>query len=321
MYYNKIAETKKTALNLQILKNYNLLRGDLKMPNLTTPIPNKITGDASEDLKAIQKWGTALIDELAYIFNNLDAGNVSEAASVKAENIDTNTAKIQNAQIGILTADKLKAGTVDTNLVTVSSESGNLNISGNSIVISDNNVDRFKAEYNPLTGIFSFILCNSEGQPTVYINSLGNAVFSGKIDSSEIYSSTIVGTDSVSYDKKTGGVFAEIDTTGIKVMQDKNNSRQQKIGMSVGDDGTAYMVLGAGDGSGQEIINGVVYSNGSFLIQKNSSFASLGIAGGQAVVSFMNNGELWLRGGRVLINGRDVLSEIDSLKAKLEGNV
>lgn len=289
------------------------------MPNLTTPIPKKLTGSANEDVKSLQKWGTALIDELSYLFNNLDAGNVSEAASVKAENINTNTAKIQNAQIGVLTADKLKAGTVDTNLVTVSSESGNLNISGNRIVISDGSVDRFEAMYDENSNIFSFILRNANGDPTVYINSLGNAIFSGKIDSSEIYSSTIIGTDSVSYDEKNGGVFAEIDTTGVKIMQDKSNKRLQKIGMSVGDDGTAYMVLGAGDETGRVVINGVVYSNGSFLIQKNSSYASLGISGGQAIVSFMDNGELWLRGSDVLINGRDVLKEIDALKAKIGG--
>lgn len=289
------------------------------MPNLTTPIPKKLTGSANDDVKSLQKWGTALIDELTYLFNNLDAGNVSEAASVKAENINTNTAKIQNAQIGVLTADKLKAGTVDTNLVTVSSESGNLNISGNRIVISDGSMDRFEAVYDESSNIFSFILRNASGDPTVYINSLGNAIFSGKIDSSEIYSSTIIGTDSISYDEKNGGVFAEIDTTGVKIMQDKNNERLQKIGMSVGDDGTAYMVLGAGDDTGRVVINGVVYSNGSFLMQKNSSYASLGIAGGQAIVSFMENGELWLRGSDVLINGRDILKEIDTLKAKIGG--
>lgn len=284
------------------------------MPNLTTPIPKRSTGNTAEDINALRKWGTALIDELSYIINNLDAGNVSEAASVKAENIDVSTAKIQNAQIDILTADKLKAGTVDTNLVNVESESGNLSISGNSIVMSDSHTDRFKAEYDPVTDIFSFVLYNSAGQPTVYINSLGNAVLSGRIDSSEIFSSTIIGTDSVSYNEKTGGVFAEIDTKGIKIMQDKNNTRLQKVGMSVGDDGTAYMVLGSGDGTGGETINGVVYSNGSFLIQKNSSFTSMAIVGNSAVVSFMDDGDLWLRGKRVLINGRDILAEIDKLK-------
>lgn len=287
------------------------------MPNLTTPIPPKLTGAAGDDIKAIKKWGTALIDELSYIFNNLDAGNVSEAASVKAENIDTSNAKIQNAQIGNLTADKLRTGQLNTNLVRVESDFGNLSMSGSSIVISDNKEERFKVEYDPDTGLFSFVINNSEGNPTVYINSFGNAVFSGRVDSSEIFSSTIVGTDSVSYEQKEGGVFAEMDTKGIKILQDKNQSRLQKLGMSVGDDGTAYIVLGSGDGSGEVIINGVKYSNGSFVIQKNSSYSSFGTVGGNTVISFMDDGELWLRGDRVLINGRDILSEIDEIKKQI----
>lgn len=287
------------------------------MPNLTTPIPPKLTGAAGDDIKAIKKWGTALIDELSYIFNNLDAGNVSEAASVKAENIDTSNAKIQNAQIGNLTADKLRTGQLNTNLVTVESDFGNLSMSGSSIIISDNKEERFKVEYDPDTGLFSFVINNSEGNPTVYINSFGNAVFSGRVDSSEIFSSTIVGTDSVSYEQKEGGVFAEMDTKGIKILQDKNQRRLQKLGMSVGDDGTAYIVLGSGDGSGEVIINGVKYSNGSFVIQKNSSYSSFGTVGGNTVISFMDDGELWLRGDRVLINGRDILSEIDEIKKQI----
>lgn len=287
------------------------------MPNLTTPIPPKLTGAAGDDIKAIKKWGTALIDELSYIFNNLDAGNVSEAASVKAENIDTSNAKIHNAQIGNLTADKLRTGQLNTNLVRVESDFGNLSMSGSSIVISDNKEERFKVEYDPDTGLFSFVINNSEGNPTVYINSFGNAVFSGRVDSSEIFSSTIVGTDSVSYEQKEGGVFAEMDTKGIKILQDKNQRRLQKLGMSVGDDGTAYIVLGSGDGSGEVIINGVKYSNGSFVIQKNSSYSSFGTVGGNTVISFMDDGELWLRGDRVLINGRDILSEIDEIKKQI----
>lgn len=287
------------------------------MPNLTTPIPSRLTGDVQTDVQALKKWGTALIDELTYIFNNLDAGNVSEAASVKAENIDTANAKITNAQIGNLTADKLRAGQVDTDLVTVESENGTLSISGSSIIISDRNTERFKAEYNPTTDLFNFILYNSSGQPTVYINSAGNAVFSGRIDSSEIFSSTIVGTDSVSYASGTGGVFAEMDTDGIKIMQDKNGTRRQKIGMSVGDDGTSYMAFGAGDGTGKVTINGVTYSNGSFLIQKNESYTSMGVVGDNGIISFMDGGELWLRGTDVLVNGRNVLDEIDSLKSQI----
>ena len=143
--------------------------------------------------------------------------------------------KIQNAQIGNLTADKLRTGQLNTNLVTVESDFGNLSMSGSSIIISDNKEERFKVEYDPETGLFSFVINNSEGNPTVYINSFGNAVFSGRVDSSEIFSSTIVGTDSVSYLQKNGGVFAEMDTKGIKILQDKNQKRLQKLGMSVGD--------------------------------------------------------------------------------------
>lgn len=287
------------------------------MPNLTTPIPSRLSGNTAEDIRAIKKWGTALIDELTYIFNNLDAGNVSEAASVKAENIDTSNAKITNAQIGNLTADKLRAGQVDTDLVVVQSESGNLSISGNSINISDNSVDRFKAEYNPITDLFTFALYNNEGQPTVYINSAGNAVFSGRIDSSEIYSSTIVGTDSLSYQSLTGGVFAMTDTQGIKIMQDLNGQRLQKFGVSVGDDGSAYIVLGAGDGADEHTINGVKYSHGSFIIQKTDTDATMGLVGFPSWISLFENGEVWFSGDKVLINGRNILEEIDNIKSQL----
>ncbi len=284
------------------------------MPNLTTPIPSRLTGDTARDINSIKKWGTALIDELTYIFNNLDAGNVIEAASVKAENIDTTNAKITNAQIGNLTADKLRAGTVDTDLVVVRNEDGNLTINGSSIKISDNNTARFIAEYDKDSDLFRFILCNRDGLPTVSINSMGNAVFSGKIDSSEIYSSTIVGTDSLSYEVVDGGVFAMMDSQGIKIMQDKDGERHQKLGMSVGDDGTAYMVMGEGDGTDEHTINGVRYSHGSFLMKRETGVATIGIVGGSGIVGFSESGDLLLGGSRVLINGRDVLAELDSLK-------
>ncbi len=290
------------------------------MPNLTTPVPARLTGDMSRDIGAIKKWGTALIDELSYILDNLDSGNVIEASSVKAENIDTTSAKISNAQIGNLTADKLRAGTVDTDLVVVKSESGNLSISGNSIRIDDGEFNRFTAEYDKEMDIFRFVLCNSQGEPTVSINSLGNAVFTGKIDSSEIYSSTIVGTDSLSYEAEEGGVFAMMDSQGIKIMRDTEEGRSQKIGMSVGDDGTAYMVFGSGDGTDEHTINGVRYSRGSFLIKKEDGSATLNIVGGNGIIAFMDDGGLWLSGDKVLINGRDILAEIDQLKGGNRNN-
>lgn len=288
------------------------------MPNLTTPIPPRLTGNPNNDVEMLKRWGTALIDELTYLFNNLDSGNVIEAASVKAENIETTNAKISNAQIGALTADKLVTGSVDTSRVDVSDSSGNMTISGSMIVISDKNRERFVAAYDKAEDKFRFELYNKDGEATVSINSDGNAVFSGLLESAKIFSSTIIGTDSESYENYDGGVFANIDPTGIKVMHDKNGDRQQKIGMSVGGDGTAYMVLGAGDGSGKVSINGVVYTNGSFKIEKNDGLASMGIVGAKPFISFwQDSGELWLSGDRVLINGTDVIGEINSLKSQL----
>lgn len=284
------------------------------MPNLTTPIPPRLTGEASADVAQLKKWGTALIDELTYLFNNLDSGNVIEAASVKAENIETTNAKITNAQIGALSADKLTAGSLDTEKVSVKDKDGNLTISGSTIILKDRSRNRFVAAYDKRTGEFKFELYNEKGEPTVSIGSGGDAIFSGILESAKIFASTIVGTHKESYDTKTGGVFADIDEKGIKVMQDKNGRRSQKLGMTVSNNGTAYMVLGEGDGGGKVTINDVVYTNGSFKIEKNESYASLGIVGSSPFINFWDNsGELWLNGSQVMVNGINVLSEIRSL--------
>lgn len=288
------------------------------MPNFTTPIPPRLTGDSGEDVKNLKRWGTALIDELTYLFNNLDKGNVIEAASVKAENIETKTAKISDAQIGNLNADKLISGRIDTELVSVNDGDGHLEISGSEIVISDSDRERFVASYNKDEDEFVFELYNEKGIPTVSINSKGNAVFSGQVESSAIYSSTIVGTDKDSYEDIDGDVFANIDQTGIKIMQDKKGNRLQKIGMSVADDGTAYLILGAGDGSGAVNINGVEYTNETLTVEKNDIYGRIGIIGGEASATFwVNNGNLWLNGNKVLINNRNILEEIDYLENRL----
>ncbi len=292
------------------------------MPNFTTPIPPRLTGDTDRDVALLKSWGTALIDELTYLFNNLDSGNVIEAASVKAENIETANAKITNAQIGSLTADKLVTGSVDTERVTVADKDGNLEISGSQIIISDRKKERFIAAYDKGEDTFNFQLCNEDGEPTVSINSKGDAVFSGVIESAKIFSSTIIGTDKDSYDTNDGGVFADIDMTGIKVMQDKKGVRQQKIGMSVANDGTAYLVLGAGNGDGEHTINGVVYTNGAFIGEKNDSYTRLGLVGYQPNIYFWEDGgELWLNGRTVLINGRNIWEEISAINKRIDGIV
>lgn len=292
------------------------------MPNVTTPIPPSLTGNTETDVKKLKEWGTALIDELTYLFHNLDAGNVIEAASVKAENIDTTNATIGNAQIGSLSADKLVAGSVDTGKVAVTDQDGRLEISGSKIMIRDRNRKRFVAEYNKATNSFQFSLINNEGIPTVSINSDGDAVFTGKVESSAIYASTVIGTDSESYEKKEGGVFAQMDPDGIKIMQDKDQTRLQKMGMSVGNDGTAYLVMGAGNGYGSTIINGVVYTNGSFKIQKDDGHAMMGLVGYAPYIHFWEDtGELWLSGSRVLLNGIDINQAVTQLDSNLSSIV
>lgn len=288
------------------------------MPNFTVSAlpPNYV--DAKTDIKAIKRWITAAVDELTYIFNNLDSTNVIEAASVKAENIDTTNARIGNAQIGKLSAEKLKAGTIDTSLVSLSDSGGNLVISGSAIYIADRNRTRFKAEYDKSANKFNFVLYNTGGEPTVSIDSSGDAHFGGVVEGSQIYSSTIVGTDKDSYTDTSGGVFAEINQKGIRVMQDKNYTRSQKVGMSVANDGTAYLVLGAGDGNGKKVINGIEYTNGSFRVEKNDTYTSMGIVGNTPFINFWDNGELWLDATTVKINGINVLSKLNSLSSEID---
>ncbi len=300
-------------------KNINKRKEMWQMPNLTTPIPPKLTGRAETDVETLKRWGTALIDELSYLFNNLDSSNVVEAASVKAENIETTNAKITNAQIGALSADKLSAGSVDTGKVSVKDADGRLTISGSKIVIKDKRRERFTVSYDKSNDMFRFELFNEDGEKTVSIDSRGDAVFGGRLESAKIYASTIIGTDLESYEGVDGGVFADIDSTGVKIMQDEDGNRKQKIGMSVADDGTAYFILGAGNGSGKKVINGVVYANGSFKVEKNESYANMGIVGAKPFIHFWEDSdELWLSGDRVLINGTDVLKEISKMKNEIQ---
>ncbi len=285
------------------------------MPNFTTPVPPKLSGNTASDVTALKNWGTALIDELTYIFNHLDASNVTEALSVKAENIDTTNAKIKNAQIDLLSADKLQTGELNTDKVTVTDKNGNLTVSGSEIVISDRSRERFVASFDNDQNQFRFILFNEDGTPTVTIDSDGDAIFSGIMESARVYSSTIVGTDRQSFLDTNGGVFANIDPKGIKVMQDKNGRRYQKIGMSVANDGTAYFVLGSGNGNGSTNINGVTYTDGTFKIEKNESCANMGLVGYAPFITFWeSSGELWLSGSNVLINGINLSDRITQIE-------
>ena len=88
------------------------------MPNLTTGFPKR-TGNLEEDYENLYNWSVSLIDELKSILCNLDSGNVTEANSVKAQNIDCTQARIKDAQMQSLTADKLTAGEIDAREIIV----------------------------------------------------------------------------------------------------------------------------------------------------------------------------------------------------------
>ena len=86
------------------------------MPNFVTGFLKR-SGDAETDLNRIFGWTVELIDELQYIFNNLDSGNVVEAAKVKdkvmtvetliADTVITDTLYAEYGEIADLTVNKI----------------------------------------------------------------------------------------------------------------------------------------------------------------------------------------------------------------------
>ncbi len=280
-----------------------------------------------ETVKELREWGAALIDELTYLLANLDSGNVKCAASVKAENIDTSTARISNAQIGVLNADKLKAGTIDTNRVTVASEDGNLQLSGTALSITDkNNNPLFYAGYDAEQNRFDFHLYGREGKG-IYLNNDGNAVFSGMLSSSDIYASKIIGTSRSQFLlPSTKHSFVQIDRAGITMAQaNPGREHQQKFGATIASDGSMVVALGEGEGEPSFSENGVVYRPGSFVLKKSTDdTAEIGLCAQNSQICF-ENGKINLIAGAVTINGAEIASksELDALRqlitSKTEG--
>ena len=170
--------------------------------------------DTAAQLRELQDLFCSLLDQVEFAICNLDAGNVSEARSVRADRIDTKTAKIVDAQIKSLTADKLTAGTIDaeeievvnlnadnirtgtldTQDVTIRGGSSNsyLQISGNRIVMYETGRLRLEAGISE-DGVFAFTLYNEQGAPQLYFDSNGNAIFEGNIMGGKLISSVIEG--------------------------------------------------------------------------------------------------------------------------------
>ncbi len=296
-------------------------KGGIFIPNLTTPSPPPIAAEMGETVKALREWGVALIDELTYLLANLDSGNVKCAGSVKAENIDTSTARISNAQIGVLNASKLIAGTIDTNRVTVSSADGNLQLSGTALEITDkNNNPLFYAGYDVEHNRFDFHLYGKGGKG-IYLNSDGNAVFSGMLSSSDIYASKIIGTSLSEFLSPTSKhSFVQIDRAGIKMAQaNPGKEHQQKFGATIASDGSMVMALGEGEGEPAFFENGVVYRPGSFVLKKSTDdTAQIGLCAQNSEIQF-ENGEINLAAKNVTVNGEEIAtkSELAELRQQI----
>lgn len=150
------------------------------MPNLTTPFPDLKGEDISEDMQKVKEWSISLIDELKYIFCNLDAGNVTEAGSVKAQNIDCTKARIRGAQIQSLTADKISAGTIDAELIGIKDTSGNgaMEIAKQAMQFFEGNQLRIYIGRDN-NGNYIFLVQNADASQGIYMNESGNIVVTG----------------------------------------------------------------------------------------------------------------------------------------------
>lgn len=154
------------------------------MPNLTTGFPSLNSGDHNKDMKEMREWAMSLTDELRAILCNLDAGNVTEAGTVKAQNIDTAQAKIKDAQIKSLTADKLTAGTIDTGEITVQGESktGKMTITGKTIEMYDSQNLRILIGEKGGNYIFTVQSFDENGKAQgIYMDDKGEVYMTGHI--------------------------------------------------------------------------------------------------------------------------------------------
>lgn len=159
------------------------------MPNLTTGFPN-ISGVGTldnmyQDLIRIHDWAMELTDELKYMFCNLDAGNVMEAAKVRAQNIDCTRARISSAQIQSLKASKIKTGTLDvSDKVTIKGESDAARMVMNAQTIifyeKDDSGKEIPRIYMGFDGEkYVFLVQNSDATQGIHMDENGNVIITG----------------------------------------------------------------------------------------------------------------------------------------------
>lgn len=164
------------------------------MPNLTTPFLDLKGEDINDDMDKVQQWSVSLIDELKSILCNLDSGNVMEAGSVKAQNIDCTKARIKGAQIQSLTADKLTAGTIDAEVITVEgkSDSGKMTMSGEKLEFWEKNSNQPRIYIGRSDNSYIFIVQSSDGKQGVYMDSDGRISITGDIVGGKITSNAVI---------------------------------------------------------------------------------------------------------------------------------
>lgn len=186
------------------------------MADIKLLLPNETSGNLKRDFEDLKDKFISVLKELEYTLANLDEENVTRAASVYAENIDTTHAKIANAQIQDLCADKLTAGTIDgdeinvihltaDNIVSGTLNTGSVQVSsqGENLVISDGLIRLFDhagtlrlmmgldtrktvdGKTNPYYNKFYFCISDKTGSDTIYFDDNGDAVFAGRIDTKE----------------------------------------------------------------------------------------------------------------------------------------
>ena len=244
------------------------------MPNLTTPFLHLGGTDIDKDMDDVQNWSIALIDELKYLFCNLDAGNCQEAAKVKAQNIDCTRMKISSAQIHSLKASKIKTGTLDvSDAVTIQGESedARMVMNAQTLIFYETNekgqeIPRICMGFDKNSGKYVFEVYNKEGQHEIYMDDDGNVIFSGTIRGGKITSDTDI---NVTKDATVGRRI---------ILQDKNEATAgfEEAG-----------VIAVGDGIMQ-------------MLAKNSR-----------TINISTDGNIDLKGKRVTVNSKEVATQSD----------
>lgn len=214
------------------------------------------------------------------------------------------------ADAGKIIVSEVFTGTLYTEFVKLMGEGAQLEISNNMITFRTPNGDiRSRWGYDD-NGKYVFEMYAEDGTQTIGINSSGEIELVGTM-----YASHFVGTGKANYEaiESISGpivteVFAEMDRRGIKINQDKNGQRLQKIGMTVDGLGSAILVLGAGNGGNKTTINGVTYSNESFVVSKEDGVTYMGLWGNRFIY-FYND--------RIEIDGVNVRKRIEDLEDRV----